>query len=518
MSKQLLAIASCRVSSDEQLKNNSLTRQKEAILRAVELLEVVIPDDGWWSGSVSSKSGKNILRKDIKEMLAYCEKHKNVKYLIIDEPDRFMRSIEEAMYFEMQFKLAGVKVYYACDKDLNNEDMTAKLMKFMKYFVAEGSNEERQRKSVSGHVSALKDGRWPFQPPAGYKKGYLSSIPEIDHSRGVALQEALLSIAEYRATPTEALSKLNKSVFVKNRAKYKMDKFRAICTDPFYAGIVEMNKQVQYRNENGRHKALITMDQHIKLIDIFSKKRKNQSGPRKNGNPQYPLSNIVHCEDCTSAVNGRYVGFKVNNGVNKDRVYHKYRCRSCKKYFTREVLHQEVSGFIGEYQLTKYGRSVLINALNEVWKQRKKKDNQDKLALGRNITALKTTIDKRVDAAIDPENISIKGNILRRIEDEKQTLTELELQYESFALNDTAEKERFITFALERAENMERNFLTLPKSRLLQCKQMLFPSGFWIDANKKVYTPEMSILTRLASTKKDLPNLEKSFMVRVQGL
>lgn len=518
MSKQLLAIANCRVSSDDQLKNNSLTRQKEAILRAAESLGVAIPNDGWWSGSVSSKSGQNIFRKDIKEMLRYCETHRGVKFLIIDEPDRFMRSIDEAMYFEMQFKLAGVKVYYASDKDLNNEDMTAKLMKFMKYFVAEGSNEERQRKSVSGHVSALRDGRWPFQPPAGYKKGYISSIPEIDQDRGEVLREALLSIVEYRATPTEALSTLNKSIFVKNRAKYKMDKFRKICTDPFYAGVVEMDKQVKFRNENGRHQALITIDQYNKIVDIFASKKKSQSGPRKNGNPDYPLSNIVHCKGCKDTSNGRYVGFKVNNGVNKERVYHKYRCRSCKKYFTREILHQNVSRFISEYQLTEYGRTHLISVLGEVWQQRKKQANQDKVNLGRNITALKSTIDKRVDAAIDPNNALIKSDLLTRIEEEKHMLRDLERQYESFELNDTAEKERFIEFALEHAENMERHFLKLPKARLLKCKQMLFPAGFWIDHNKKVYTPEMSILTRLASTKKDLPNFEKSFMVRVRRL
>jgi hypothetical protein len=39
---------------------------------------------------------------------------------------------------------------------------------------------------------------------------------------------------------------------------------------------------------------------------------------------------------------------------------------------------------------------------------------------------------------------------------------------------------------------------------------MLFPAGFWIDTNKKVYTPETSTLIRLASTKKDLPKYESA--------
>lgn len=101
MTKQILAIANCRVSSDEQLKNNSLSRQKKAVITAAAKLGVHIPDDGWWEGSVSSKRGGNLKRKDIQAMLEYCKKHPAVKYLLVDEPDRFMRSVDEAIYYEV---------------------------------------------------------------------------------------------------------------------------------------------------------------------------------------------------------------------------------------------------------------------------------------------------------------------------------------------------------------------------------------------------------------------------------
>lgn len=57
-------------------------------------------------------------------------------------------------------------------------------------------------------------------------------------------------------------------------------------------------------------------------------------------------------------------------------------------------------------------------------------------------------------------------------------------------------------------------FLQLPKDELLQCRQLLIPAGFWVDENENVYTPEISVLYRLATNKKDLSELEKSFMVR----
>jgi hypothetical protein len=53
---------------------------------------------------------------------------------------------------------------------------------------------------------------------------------------------------------------------------------------------------------------------------------------------------------------------------------------------------------------------------------------------------------------------------------------------------------------------------------MIQCKQLLTPAGFWVDENENVYTPEISVLYRLATNKKDLSELEKSYMVRVTRL
>ena len=95
------AVALCRVSTDEQLKNNSLNRQNEAVRIIAEChnLEIIRT----WSGSVSSKSGRNLSRKDLNEMMDFCKKNKQVKYIVVDEPDRFMRSMDEGAWFFVEF-------------------------------------------------------------------------------------------------------------------------------------------------------------------------------------------------------------------------------------------------------------------------------------------------------------------------------------------------------------------------------------------------------------------------------
>lgn len=520
MSKTVLAIASCRVSSVEQLENNSLNRQRAAVLEAANRLGVIIPEDGWWSGSVSSKSGSNVDRKDLKEMLDRCKKDKRIKYLIVDEPDRFMRSVNEAAYFEVSFTMLGVQVWYASDPELNKRDLSSKLLKFTKYLSAEGSNEERQRKSIAGQTKAIAEGRFPFPPKPGYKRGYQRAIHEIDPTRGPALQAILIRIAEGVVTPTQGLKELNQSQFIKEGAVfYKMDKFRKMLTDPYYAGILEMDKQVKIRNENGLHEPLITKQQHYKLLQIMTDKKKNRSGPRKNGNPKYPMSNQVTCTECFGKSSKcRIVGFDNHNGKNKQRIYERYRCRSCGKYIARADLHSQVLQQFNKRCLSEEGRNNLSEALDTVWKHKQGQLAQDINRIEHEISSLHKSIGEQVEAATDPSNAFIKQDILEAIKHKKEKVHELEETLTKTRDNANEEHSQFLLFAFDFIDNMGCKFFEVSKENRLRCKQLLFPAGFWIDINKKVYTPEVSPLYRLATNKKDPSNFEKSPMVRVTRL
>ena len=287
MSKKVLAIANCLVSSLEQLLNGSLPRQNDSLYAAADKLGAEIVHV--WSGSVSSKAGTNVTRKDLKEMLEMCKSNKNIKYAIFDEYDRYMRSINEGPDFEVLFRMQGVKVWYASESDaFNGDDVMAKFMRVMSTFKAEGSNEERQRKSISGHTTALNAGKYTFHPKAGYMRGVKVGVPDVHPVRGPALREVLVRIVEHVVTPTQGLIELNKSDYTLERVPFKMDKFRKIATDPFYAGIVEINQQVKVRNESGVHEPLITIEQHQELLSIFDAKRKRRLVHAKMVTPSIP--------------------------------------------------------------------------------------------------------------------------------------------------------------------------------------------------------------------------------------
>lgn len=520
MAGEIYAIANGRVSTAEQLLNNSLTTQHLSVDEAAKKLGVKIIQR--WEGSVSSKAGTNVTRKDLLEMLETCRKNKKIKYAIFQVYDRYMRSINEGPYFEVMFQLEGVKVWYASESDeFNGDDAAAKFRRIMDAYKAEGSNEERQRKSIGGHNTALSQGRYTFHPKAGYKRGYECGVPELHEVRGPALRNVLIRIATKRVTPTQGLIELNSSDYTKTRAPLKMDKFRNITIDPFNAGIVDINKQVKVRNENGLHEPLITKAQHYELIKIMDDKKKNQTGPRKDGNPKYPLNMIAMHDTCLDKRNkGKLVGFNHGNGQSKTLVYEKYRCRTvgCGEYWTREELHTKVMRHFKDNPITEDGWNDLIDALNIVWKQREGQAEQETNRIRHKVKALNDRISNQVEEATDPDNLSIKHEILAAIAKKKDEVADLEVQLEKLKHETDSDKECFLKFAFNFVVDMGSRFLELSQEKRFQCKQIVFPSGFYIDSNGKVYTPEISPLYRLAVSKRSVKTLQKVQMVRVRGL
>lgn len=522
MSKENLAIALCRVSSIEQLKNNSLATQECNVLAAAEKLNVTIPKDGIWAGQVSSKKGVNYDRKDLLQMFEYCKKNKRVKYLIVQEVDRFMRSPDEQTYWWVRFWYElKVRIWFADKPELNEDTHIASLLRYMEGWKAGGSNEERISKSINGQTAALKNGRYTFHPKAGYKKGSVVGVHEIDSTKSPMLHKCFLDIIERKKTPTEALKELNSTDFMSGRTQpLKMDKFRKIATDPYYAGVVWMDRQVKVYNENGLHERLITMSQHLVLKEIVDNNKKNQKGPRKNGNPEYPLSNeVTHAECETKSSIPRVVGFPHTNGKYK-KVYEKYRCRACGLYLRKEDMHNQVKQLFKDNPMPHENLKYMAEAFDSVWKIKQGEAVREVSRLSSKLTSLKQKLGVQVEAVVDPTNSSIKQEIMESISTTKQDIEKTENAIEVLSLEEENDKADFLEFAFSYISRMSERFFdeSLSKENRQKCKQLIFPGGFYVDSNKKVYTTEISPLYRLAAKQKDSPESEKSSMVRVGGL
>jgi len=53
----------------------------------------------------------------------------------------------------------------------------------------------------------------------------------------------------------------------------------------------------------------------FELVKIFQGKGKTQGGPRENGNPKYPLNNLVTDDQCQEQRNGRVVAMTMGMDI-----------------------------------------------------------------------------------------------------------------------------------------------------------------------------------------------------------
>ncbi len=522
------AIALCRVSSNEQLTNNSLNRQQEAVENCAKEKGVEIIR--YWSGSVSSKAGTNVTRKDLNEMLEFCEKNKKVKYLFVDEYDRFMRSSLEGPYFEVKFQLLGVKVWFASeDENFNGDDAMAKFMRSMSAFKAEGSNEERQKKSVSGGKKAIREGRLPSGPKPGYWKGssQVSGLFEINPLTGPPLQRALKQIAHNLKTPTDALKELQDTEFGKRYVKLKMDKFRIIACEPYYAGIIDLGGKFNERNEHGLHEPLISREEHEKILGVFKRNPKNQQGQRPDKDIKYPLSNELTCILCDTAER-KYPRFtsvplsngKYNHGKLRKKVsyYEKYRCRECNRSLDKAETHDSFAELLNDIILPdaelKKLKAKLVTAFNN--KHRQTKGEIIRLeAVNANT---KQRIANKVEAVTDPANAYIRAEIQELIQSLQAELIENEKKIAVLSEQHETDLAEFLDFAFGFLSNKGEGFFELSGEDMKRCKQMLFTGKIYVDADRNVYTHDISSIFRGGEIEKDTEVSLKSNLVRVRGL
>ena len=486
--EKIKAIALCRVSSDEQLKNNSLTTQNIKVDELAEKYNAVIVQR--WSGSESSKNGKNLYRRDLKEMLDFCDKEKDIKLLFVTEPDRLMRATGEGFWFITEIRRRGIKVIFSNDL-FNKENATSDMLLAIQLAAGEASNEERIRKSINGHEAALKEGRYTFQPPIGYTRGKIAGIHEIDPVTGPVLRIALITIADETRTVKQAMDWYNENcplIRDGKHTKMRMDKWAKFIANPYYAGIVEMNKQIKVRNENGLHEPLITKEQHEKILEVLGHRKKLHKGPVKGGNARFPLNQILLCEDCMAKGGStfKFTGYDNKNGKT-DKVYSRYFCRGCNKSISRDDAHAQVLNILNRLDFTKEGRNATIKALDKIW-ARQEEDLKIELNFDRReLTKLEESEKEYVDQLVKEKSESIKGILEKRIEDIASQIEDKKNKIENKERILSEGRQDFMEFALEYIDHMGAHFFELPLEEVAVCKNILFPSGFWMDSNKIIY-------------------------------
>ena len=157
------AVIYCRVSTAEQVENNSLPNQERACVeycqkQGFEVAKVFV-DEG--------ESAKTKDRPALLSMIEYCQKSKGkIQAAVIYKIDRFARNQQDFHALRALLSGHGVRLHSATESI--QDDPTGKLMEGMLAAFAQFDNDVRAERTIVGMRASLQAGKWTYAAPLGY--------------------------------------------------------------------------------------------------------------------------------------------------------------------------------------------------------------------------------------------------------------------------------------------------------------------------------------------------------------
>ncbi len=391
--ESMLVLIYVRVSSKEQVNGSSLAYQevvcKEYAKRLGCKVDRVFIEEG--------ESAKTTKRTKLNEMMRYVKKNrkKGICKIIVYKFDRFSRNVGDHHVLKAFFKNYGIDVISATEKTDNssvgnfNENILAA--------VAQLDNEQRKERCTNGMIEAVKNGRWVWEAPVGYKnsragkgKSNLLIDPEkapfikrifnlldtgynIEETRRIITQEGLTS---NRGTP------ISKTYFHK------------LVKNPVYAGIIEKFGL----SVKGSFKPIVEEKLFTRVQDKFNNKKIHKKNIEKM-NPDFPLRSFIHCSSCGKKITGSW-----SRGRSKKYPY--YRCSHCGAINIRkETLDSLFRKKLQEINFEKKYFNLLYKILSISLGQMVNQAEQTNKEIKKQISDLenkkRTVLDKNIKGVID---------------------------------------------------------------------------------------------------------------------
>lgn len=499
--KHTKAVALCRVSTSKQrIYGNSLEAQELRILNAAEQLNVLLPDENIWRMDISSRKGKNLKRKDLLQIKDRCKQDRHIRYFIVDEPDRFMRSIKEFYWWKVEFELIGVELRFAHKPLASDDDQHHVFDELIDVYRAESSNQERSKKANEKMQARIDQGYYPGYCHTGYKKTDTKGLHTPKEPQFSLLQTAYKDVAYGRRTMREALTWLYDNGFRLDSGKrFDMTKFKRILREPYYYGAVKMGSFTV--NEKGLHEPMVSKDE-FEIAERIARGLKARFTINRH-NPEFPMNGLI-CENCfviDQNNEGKFTGYKHHNGKPPARrkYYTRYRCRGCGMPFTRDEMHGAVDSFLSKVSLDPSAVEQLKKSLRQAWTSIENDRLND---IKRTQTQLDNAESQKTKIVISlVENPDLAEDLREALEQNKKEISDLKNRL--LELDDVEQDFlEFVDFALSYVENLKSEWWDLNHDDRLRCEQLIFPQYLRVSKSKKVSTPEISCIYRYGTTQK----------------
>lgn len=398
-----------RVSSSEQLKGGSLETQERicteyANKNKFEIMKVF---------REQGESAKTVHRTELKFLLDYVAKHRDLYAVIVHKIDRLARNTLDHATLKLFFNKFGVKLISASE---NFEDTpTGRYLETNLAGFAQLDNEIRAERSTNGMIDAVKAGRYVWQAPKGYinigGRGKANITP--DEPELVKKVRKIWVLLDTGCAPEEARKEIAKEGLMISKSQ-----FHRMLRNKLYMGVIEKFDL----SVIGSFKPVVESELFLRVQDKLDRKHRKIPIYRVD-NPDFPLRNfIVHatCNDGLTASWSRGHGGR----------YAYYRCKTCKRINYKkdgeDGLETKFTDHLSKYHYKDELKELMLKAIEANWEDRNKNNESQKKDVEKQILRLK--IENREIVGKNLRNV-ISDSLAKEMTSENEgKITNLELK------------------------------------------------------------------------------------------
>jgi len=306
------AIAYIRVSTDRQATDGtSLITQRRRVVEFVtakgyQLVRQFVEE---------GESAKSDNRPVLQEMLRYCKQSKGkIDLLVFPKIDRFARYSEDYHHLKRTLRELGIRVESIDERF--DDTPAGRFLESLLAASAQFDNDVRSERALGGLKEAIRQGRWIWNPPVGYRKTRFGGKVTIepDPITGRLVVKAFETLASGTQSAKEVREWLeDQGVKMSRSAFYRMIHCKlylgqmGVFGDTYHAvpPFIPLVTESLARRARANLRA-------INVPATYSRE-----------NPEFPLRGTILCE-CGKALTACWSQGKSNR-------YPYYRCRFCRK-------------------------------------------------------------------------------------------------------------------------------------------------------------------------------------------
>ena len=463
------AVIYCRVSTQEQTKNLSLTTQRR-------MCEEYCEREGFEVAHVfmeQGESAKTADRTELKRLLDYCrENKKRVDFVVVHSLSRFSR--DTRVHHGLTGLLMGFGIALRSVTEPIDGSPTGRLMESLFSSIAQFENDVKAQRTETGMKAALQLGRWTFQAPVGYltgPRGGFSMVPDPD--RAPLVLDAFREFASGRVQKSELVRRLDRKGLRTRRGRpLTAQTLSAILRNPLYAGRVEVKKWGTA--VRGDFEPIVPEDLFDRVQAIVAGRRK-ASSTRVRLHPDFPLRGLVRHDACGKPLTA-------SKSLGRGGRYSYYHCRDCRGVRVRKaVLEGAFRDLLVRLQPRPEYLRLFEAIVLDVWKDRQRSGRQDGLRLEQRAAAFRQRLDTLEESFIYRREVD-RQTYERQRDRLREQLAITEAEAEEVKVEEL-DVEGLLAFAQHVLMDAARLWEQAPPDQRQRLQRVLFPQGLMFDGS-----------------------------------